>query len=837
MSSLESSVRNHNDYYQPLRHSLDYSSNEEIDDEDEEDSPEKEKNEKEEDRKVSTNECSKMPSVDMNMNINRTNSIGVNASNLVQCHEHLNTPDRTEVESKSTEDSRRDMYGFEIRGDLIGEYGAFIDRYMERIQEQNERFENFFSDFQIPLSQGVLPTNSHLQQSGHQGTHGSDGREILELTRKGIPPKYRGKLWQIFSGTSLVIEMSGGIYHQVLEDFNGKDSEAISQIDKDIARTFANNIGSFSRDSLRRVLVAYSWKNPNVGYCQAMNFLVAGLLVFMDEEETFWFLSFIVEKLLPHYFTENLIGPRIDAMILQRYIRKRLPKLAKHFSRLGFDISTVCTQWFMCLFITSVPNETAFTIWDYMFLVGPKVIFEVALSILKLGQKSLLEIKDETEVALFLHQFAMRLFDSEVLFSVKIKTLDHKKISQMREEIKQTILKETKRKQLENLLVILSKTTHFSFDELVAMSSQFVELNSVEDFGINISTFSVLSNLFPEWKGLQSVLYPIRISSSPDILQRNSIESESEFPVPGDFLFVSRLFQSFDENKDNLLDFRELMIGLSILCRGSLEERLNLCCKLFFTKGTNSLIDKAMVTKMLASIYHLLGSAGEIGEQSPTEHPRGTHSSTFSLPSTPTSSPRSMTTNTTHFNGNVSPLLLAGTSTKEMNLPEGNLRQRRLSLPFSFFQKTQSLEVSTDSFFERNDTSNSSNSSSNSTGSIDGNGNRNCSNRNSIPQSDWEKEVEFFTDMIFHSFDKNHDERLDIDEFKEAVLMQPLIVKCFRLERTKLPEDIIHRLSSHNNTSHIESPYAHHQQHHHHHNEQHDLTNKLIHFFKTKLKL
>lgn len=34
-------------------------------------------------------------------------------------------------------------------------------------------------------------------------------------------------------------------------------------------------------DELRRVLVAYSWHNPRVGYCQSMNFLVAMLLLFM----------------------------------------------------------------------------------------------------------------------------------------------------------------------------------------------------------------------------------------------------------------------------------------------------------------------------------------------------------------------------------------------------------------------------------------------------------------------------------------------------------------------------------------------------------------------------
>jgi hypothetical protein len=38
-----------------------------------------------------------------------------------------------------------------------------------------------------------------------------------------------------------------------------------------------------------------------------MNFITAGLLVFMEEEDAFWMLTHIVEKLLPHYFNKELV--------------------------------------------------------------------------------------------------------------------------------------------------------------------------------------------------------------------------------------------------------------------------------------------------------------------------------------------------------------------------------------------------------------------------------------------------------------------------------------------------------------------------------------------------
>ena len=55
------------------------------------------------------------------------------------------------------------------------------------------------------------------------------------------------------------------------------NSKSIKQIDKDISRTFSGD-KSFNKADLRKILVAYSIRNPNVGYCQGLNFVVATLL-------------------------------------------------------------------------------------------------------------------------------------------------------------------------------------------------------------------------------------------------------------------------------------------------------------------------------------------------------------------------------------------------------------------------------------------------------------------------------------------------------------------------------------------------------------------------------
>jgi Rab-GTPase-TBC domain len=100
-------------------------------------------------------------------------------------------------------------------------------------------------------------------------------------------------------------------------------------------------------------------RNPAVGYCQGMNLVASTLLlVHADEEEAFWVLAALVERILPDgFFSPTLLPSRACPLVLLDYVRECIPKLAAHLAMLGIDLPAICFSWFLSLFTDCLPVE------------------------------------------------------------------------------------------------------------------------------------------------------------------------------------------------------------------------------------------------------------------------------------------------------------------------------------------------------------------------------------------------------------------------------------------------------------------------------------------------
>ena len=144
---------------------------------------------------------------------------------------------------------------------------------------------------------------------------------------------------------------------------------------------------------LTNILKTYAYFNPEIEYCQGMNYLAGFLLqVFKDEETAFNALQSLVDMFeMATLFDQNL--PRLKLFFLQldRMLNVIEPALYKTFKDEEVTSSYFASAWFITVFTNSlkqntddegVVNESLLQLWDYFLVAGWKAILKFGLSVL-----------------------------------------------------------------------------------------------------------------------------------------------------------------------------------------------------------------------------------------------------------------------------------------------------------------------------------------------------------------------------------------------------------------------------------------------------------------------
>ena len=236
-----------------------------------------------------------------------------------------------------------------------------------------------------------------------------------KLIRVGLPNRLRGEMWELCSGSFYTRLRNPQLYNKTLEKFLGQESLAIDEIEKDLNRSLPEYPAYQSQEGierLRKVLTAYSWTNDEVGYCQAMNIVAAALLIFTSEEQSYFLLGTLCDRLLPGYYSKDMYGTLLDQKVFEALVEKTMPVLWEHLVKSDVNLSVVSLPWFLSLYINSMPLVFAFRVLDVFFLEGPKVLFQVGLAILRINGEELLDVADDGAFISVLKNYFARLDES-----------------------------------------------------------------------------------------------------------------------------------------------------------------------------------------------------------------------------------------------------------------------------------------------------------------------------------------------------------------------------------------------------------------------------------------
>ncbi|XP_078541330.1 TBC1 domain family member 2B isoform X1 [Lissotriton helveticus] len=251
--------------------------------------------------------------------------------------------------------------------------------------------------------------------------------ELKNLIRYGIPHAHRSKMWA-WCVNSHIKKMKDitppGYFQALLKNALEKQNPASKQIELDLMRTLPNNKHYSSPTSegiqkLRNVLLAFSWRNPDIGYCQGLNRLAAIALLYLEQEDAFWCLVTIVEVFMPRdYYTKTLLGSQVDQRVFKDLMNEKLPRLHAHLELYKVDFSLITFNWFLVVFADSVVSDVFIKIWDSFLYEGSKVIFRFALALFKYKEEEILKLQDSMSIFKYLRYFTRTILDARKLINI-----------------------------------------------------------------------------------------------------------------------------------------------------------------------------------------------------------------------------------------------------------------------------------------------------------------------------------------------------------------------------------------------------------------------------------
>ncbi|RKP26837.1 rab-GTPase-TBC domain-containing protein, partial [Syncephalis pseudoplumigaleata] len=450
--------------------------------------------------------------------------------------------------------------------------------------------------------------------------------EFQKLVKGGVPNQLRGEVWEVGCGSIYYRCSYPNRYRDILRENLTNVSMSTTEIEKDLNRSLPEYPAFQSSEGigrLRRVLTAYSWHNPELGYCQAMNIVTSVLLIYMSEEQAFWALATLCEQTLPGYYATSMYGALVDQAIFEELAKKELSDLMRRLNSRDIQISTLTLPWFLSLFINAMPLTFVIRILDRLFIEGPKILFHVSLAILKVNSEKLRKARDDMEFNEVIKAYFASLdtllhpnstnprlrsitgFDRLILVATQdFIHVDDETIVVLRKaqqsKVVHSIEDFNKRKMLRDL-VDTARFTRAELGQIYDCYSQVLFYRRDDDDdepAMDYPLFLDLLASITRWcRGREDV-------DDLDAANRSMSSTRSRRRSKPTYHFTKRLFDQFAHEHPDELSFQELVCLLGAIIKGDLMSRIELFHAMHDTSQRGHLTQKD-VTDFSESLLYL----------------------------------------------------------------------------------------------------------------------------------------------------------------------------------------------------------------------------------------
>ncbi|OBZ89536.1 hypothetical protein A0J61_02414 [Choanephora cucurbitarum] len=439
-----------------------------------------------------------------------------------------------------------------------------------------------------------------------------------KLIRVGLPNSLRGELWELSSGAIYLRFANQGVYQSILEEYKDQTSLATEEIEKDLNRQVQFQLEQRASlpeypgyqspegiNRLRRVLTAYAWNNPELGYCQAMNIVASALLIYTTEEQAFWILHVLVDRMCPGYYSTSMYGALLDQIVFEKLVEKTMPILWSHFKKTNVELSVACLPWFLSLYVNSMPLE-----------------FALQIAILKVNGEELLQSRDDGAFLDIFKSFFQSVGTQEKTASGEkyikltkfneIMLIAYREFSLVTDEMVVDMRRENQLKIGANIesfakrtaIRNLKDTAGFSKEDIGVIYDKYFgalyyanrELDKKPETKMNRDTFQSMLAGFTLWAK------NIPPSDDIDISLATSLRNS----------FINRLYRMFvGDAPDKLIDFQRAVLGFSDILQGDIMSHIDWFFKLYDEDKDDVLISKDIIN-MSKELYWLLSLLKDI---------------------------------------------------------------------------------------------------------------------------------------------------------------------------------------------------------------------------------